>query len=397
MKVLFGIKIGGLQQKIFNLMLVFILVLIGAYVAVSMYQQRALTDIVQEASSSQQASIEAVSEETMRSVLDTSMAQSTALQAYIADDLFGDVKTDVLTLQAFATELFAHADQFSPHPFSLPRLENDGIPSVQMQHEAGVDPADSKDLGLVANMSEIMLAMYESSDKLNSCFVATTDGCILFADDRAGVYFSVTGQVYDAFPVGERPWYRQAAEAGELIFTGVELDTFSSIPGLVCAAPVYRDGELAAVVGADIFLTSISDYVRDKATDGGFVCVVNGAGQVLFSPMQEGTFKAELSGAAPDLRQSENRELAGFVEQALQERTELTLLEIDGREYYLTGAPLETLGWAVLSIVDKEITHQPTALMLSQYDEINDDALSIYERGAKHSGQTILLLTVLIL
>lgn len=194
MKVIREIKIGGLQQKIFNLMLIFIVALISAYIAVSVYQQQNLTNIVQQASEEQQTSIAAVSEETMNAVLDTSMSRTTALQAYIADDLFADVKTDVLTLQAFAEELFTHADSFPDHPYAPPILANDGIPSVQMQHEERVDPTDSQTLGLLANMSEVMLAMFENSGKLSSCFVATTDGCILFTDDRAGSYFSETGE-----------------------------------------------------------------------------------------------------------------------------------------------------------------------------------------------------------
>ena len=35
MKIIRGIKIGGLQQKIFNLILIFIIALIGTYTAVS--------------------------------------------------------------------------------------------------------------------------------------------------------------------------------------------------------------------------------------------------------------------------------------------------------------------------------------------------------------------------
>ena len=397
MKVIRGIKIGGLQQKVFNLMLIFIILLIGAYAAVSVYQQRALADIVQQTSNEQQASIADASEETMRSVLGSSMTQSTALQAYIANDLFDDVKTNVLTLQAFAEELFEHAEQFSPHPFYLPDPANDGVPSAQMQHEEGIEPAASADLGLLANMSEVMLAMFESSDKLSSCFAATTDGCILFVDDRAGMYISETGEVFETFPVRERPWYRQAAEAGELIFTGVEPDTYSGIPGLVCAAPVYRDGELVAVVGADIFLTSISDYVESKASEGSFLCVLNENGQILFSPEKEGVFKVELSENAPDLRISENKALAAFVGKALQENTGLELVEIDGKAFYMCGVPMKSLGWAVLSVVDREITHQPTELMLSRYDRINQEALALYRQGARRSAQTVIVLTLVIL
>ena len=112
MKIIHGIRIGGLHQKIFNLMLLIIAVLIGLYTAFYFYQQKNLTEVVQAASVEQQASITAISEETMAAVLNTSLTRTTALQAYIADDLFADVETDVETLQAFAAELFAHAESF---------------------------------------------------------------------------------------------------------------------------------------------------------------------------------------------------------------------------------------------------------------------------------------------
>ena len=134
MKTLFGIKFGGLQQKIFNMMLLMIIALIAVYTIVSVYQQRRLAGIVQEASAKQQAAIETASQETMQTVLESSMSRTTALQAYIADDLFSDVRTDVSTLQAFATELFKHADNYPDHPYFEPdpALEYNQIQSKQV-------------------------------------------------------------------------------------------------------------------------------------------------------------------------------------------------------------------------------------------------------------------------
>ena len=186
MKIIHGIKFGGLQHKIFNLMLIFIAALIGSYVAVSVFQQNNLKTIVEKASQEQQASITTVSEAAMEAAVSASMVKTTALQTYIADDLFSDVRSSVMTLHSFAEQLFEHADAFPAHPFYPPDKKNDGGPSVQMQHETGVDPESSELLGLAANMSEIMLSMFENSDRLSSCFVATADGCILFVDDRAG-------------------------------------------------------------------------------------------------------------------------------------------------------------------------------------------------------------------
>ena len=339
MRYIHGIKIGGLQQKIFNLMLIFIALLVAVYAAVGVTQQKHLSKTVEEASAEQQDSIRAVSEATMETSVSASMTKTTALQAYIADDLFSDVRTDVLTLRSFASQLFGHADSVSLHESFPPDKNNDGKPSVQMQHEPGVDPAASRPLGIAANMSETMLSMFESTDRLSSLFVATPDGCILFVDDRAGSYFDENGNVYD-FDVRGRSWYRQAVQSGKLIFTGVESDAFTGIAGLVCAAPVYVDGELAAVVGADIFLTSIDEYVRTTASYGGFICVINENGQVLFSPNTEGIFKPELAENAPDLRKNENAGLAEFVTSALSGRTGLKTVSVDGTEYYMAGAPM---------------------------------------------------------
>ena len=58
MKKLFGFKIGGLQQKIFNLVLVFLVAIIGVFGAVSAYQSRELTSVVNNASQKQQQAIE---------------------------------------------------------------------------------------------------------------------------------------------------------------------------------------------------------------------------------------------------------------------------------------------------------------------------------------------------
>ena len=396
MRIIRGIKIGGLQQKIFNLMLIFIITLIGAYAAVSVYQQKNLSAVVQETSSRQQDAIKAVSEETMSSVLETSMSRTTALQAYIANDLFVDVQTEVEILRTFAGELFANEESFSTHPFSPPLMENDGRPSVYVLHEPGADPQDSQLLGLTANMSEILMASFTSSDKLSGCFVGTADGNLLAVNDRAGSCLSADGEPL-MLDVRNRPWYTKAAEAGELVFTGVEIDSYTGIATLECSAPVYHEGELVAVVGADIFLTSISEYVNDTAMEGGFLCVINENGQVLFSPKEEGVFKADNSDHAADLRESANKELSNFVTLALKERTPLKLIEIDGIEYYLTGAPMETLGWTVVSVVEKEITNQPSAAMLTQYEEINGNALKTYEQGAKRSAMMIVILTIIIM
>ena len=39
-------------------------------------------------------------------------------------------------------------------------------------------------------------------------------------------------------------------------------DVFTGQIGIMCAMPVYRDGRLAAVAGADLFLTGDKDFLE---------------------------------------------------------------------------------------------------------------------------------------
>ena len=236
MRTLFNkIKIGGLQQKIFSLVLITVLVLVGTFAGVSAYQQHELKQVVQRANLEQQASIEAISQQTMADTLDSLISRTTALQAYIADELFADVRADVLTLQAFASQLFIHEDSFLPETVAPPSAENEGVPSAQLISEEGADPAASSLLGTVAHMKEIMLAMYGNSDRMSSVFVGTADGHMVLVNDRPGVFLSEDGSA-KPLNVRERPWFSQAAKAGQLIFTGVEHDAYTDRPMLECAA-----------------------------------------------------------------------------------------------------------------------------------------------------------------
>ncbi|MCR4863053.1 MAG: SpoIIE family protein phosphatase [Ruminococcus sp.] len=396
MKKLFGLKIGGLQQKILNLVLVFVLAIVGAFMVTCIYLSKNLTKVVEDSSDKQKGSMTEISEKTISAVLELSLTKSNKMEADIANGIFTVAKGDVQTLQEYAEYIFTHSDEFTDKAVSYPKKENDGKPSVQLQHEKGLDPANDRYLGLAGNMSEIMLSMYKNSSILNSCFIATADGSIIFVDDRSGAYFDDKGNVV-SFDTRSRPWYTGAVEKKGIYFTGVELDASTDIPGLVCSAPVYVDGKLVAVVGADVFLYQISDFMKNSAKSGSINCILNENGELIFSSLDEGTFKTSTSDQAVDLREHENKELAAFVAKALKESTGLTSLTLQGREYYVCATPMDSVGWTVASAVDKEMTDAPTKTLIAAYESINDDAQEDYNNRSEKSQRILLIITVAIL
>ena len=143
MKKILGLKIGGLQQKILNLVLVFMLALISAFTAVSIYQLRQLNNIVSDAGADQQKSIKEVSTQTMEQVVQTSVTKTNSLQADAADNIFSEIIDDINMLNTLAQGYFDNSE-LEPAMVEAPDPKNDGTAAAQLLCEEGVDPAGSE-------------------------------------------------------------------------------------------------------------------------------------------------------------------------------------------------------------------------------------------------------------
>lgn len=395
MKIIWGFKIGGLQQKILNLVLIFLLALIGVFTGVSIYQLKHLNAIVTEAGDEQQKSIKEVSESTMELVVQSSVTKTNSLQADVADDIFVEIVDDINMLTELAQRYFEN-NELEPAKVYPPDPKNDGTAAAQMLCEEGIDYTKSEYLGKAAHMSDAMIALYMNNDKIDSCYIGLEDGTHIAVDDISSNKLDENGDPI-AFPVRERPWYKGAAEKGDIYFTGLIRDAYKGTIGITCSAPVYSKGKLVGVVGIDIILDEINNYASETVENGSFVCIVNNEGQIVAAPEDNGILDMILSDEAKDLRDSENKELGDFISKALTGPTGLNVIDIDGKEYYMAGTPMSTIGWTVITVVEKEQTLKPTQQMLSEYDRINNEATEKFEEGNQRSKQTILVMVVLIM
>ena len=86
-----NITLGGIQQKIFNLVLIMLVLVMAAYSVMIVHQMNQLTGLVSEAGEKQKGAITAISRQTMDAVIAGSLGRQTRLQAYIAADLFSEL------------------------------------------------------------------------------------------------------------------------------------------------------------------------------------------------------------------------------------------------------------------------------------------------------------------
>lgn len=399
MKKLNKLKIGGIQQKVFNLVLIIILLVVIAYSVVIYYQSVKLTKMVTQMNDRQKEAIADTSSDTMTAVINGSLGRTTLMEAYIADRLFSKLKDNVSMLGDYAGKVFANPGNFVSRPYAVPNPALEGQTTVQLLYEAGTnlnDPGVSYNLEILSKMSDMMIGLFDFS-QINACYVALPDGTLLLADDHPSSKLADDGSLIP-IPIRDRSWYKGAVETGKLFFTDVEQDAFTGQTGIMCSVPVYVNGRLAAVAGADLYLDNMAKAVKDSDDGNGFTFLVNDKGHVVFSPLTSGELQVRAAADdAVDLRQSENKELAQFITDALAGQTDVRIVKTDGETYYMSGAPVGTVGWAVVTVVNKAATDQPAVIMEEQYDSILNDSLTELRSELSHGLHTIIVLIVVIL
>ena len=398
MKKFKNLVIGGIQQKVFNLVLVTILLLIAAYTAVIVYQSSSLKKLTAETNLRQKEAIAEISETTMDAIVADSLTSKAEMAAMLADDLFVRLSSTVQILADNAENLLQTPELYSARPFALPDASMEGKISLQLVGETNrmpEDPAVLEKLSLLANLSDVMTALYRNAGT-SSVYIAVPEGYMLCVDDKADARIDEQGNVL-TIPIRERPWYLGAAQSDSIFFTDVLKDTFTGEIGITCTIPIRQDGRLIAVAAADLFLDQMEEAVSNSGDVVHYTCIINNQGHVVFSPQNQGTLRARTAEEAVDLRSSEQADLAAFVRDALNGVTGVRELDLDGDRVYLAGAPVKTLGWAVVSVVDKAATERPTIMMQEQFDSTLNEAATIYNKNLDRSKQTIIVLILLIL
>ena len=398
MKRIKNLVLGGIQNKVFNLILYTVVLLTAAFMAVSVVHSNMLTRLAAESSRKQRAAIGQIADEVMNQVVTQSLSRTNRTEARFTDEMFKAAAGRVTYLANSAAELLAHPEAYAPQPYSGPDPADDGVWTAKVIYADGVDAADpaiAAKLGLFANLSGQMISMCTALDA-SDAYIALPEGVILSVNDTSSSWF-VDGEIRSYDP-RQRDWYALAVEAGGLIFSDGEVDIDTGNYCVECAMPVYgADGSLQAVVGADLFLDEMEEAMRAALIQGEYTLLVNEAGHAVL-PAQAEAFPMDAGDRTIDLRDSQNGFLAGIVGEALRGgETGAQLGELPGGMYYLTATPIETTGWVLVSAFDQALSSQPTALLVDSFSQIQNEATATYRTQTAHSRSTAIVLLLLVM
>ncbi|MBR2282322.1 MAG: SpoIIE family protein phosphatase [Spirochaetales bacterium] len=391
MRKFLGFVIGGIQQKIFNVFLFTILFVSIAFISVIAFQTDALGTLVSDANEKQNEAVLETSTDLMNLVIEENLQRTTGLEAYIAGEMFSTLRTKVSLLGEFLLHVAENPLAYSDMLIYPPSASNDGVLSVQILYDSNVDPEDSRimdQVGLYGNVASLMVSLYETGG-VNSMFLGTADGVFIITDESSGLKLDSEGNPIP-FPVTQRFWYKGAVENGGVYFSDIETDHFSGNIGMVCSMPVYSNGKLVAVVGADLFVNSMADYIETSAQEGAFSCIINSDGHVVFAPKTQDILNVSTENR--DLRQSDDAHLASFVSDALEGNGDIRIVSIDGKDYYMVASTIREVGWVLISVVDKGLTQAPATMMIGQFNQISEEASAEFQHGLGKSRTTLMVL-----
>ncbi len=237
----------------------------------------------------------------------------------------------------------------------------------------GAEQQQLAELYKLGNLQDLLVQYNANNDMISSTYLATRSGWMLEADYSAYRKYSGDGNLPDFFEADTRQWYQRALlkEEGEHVYTDVVESVYEGKDCIICARPIYCNGQIVAVAGIGSYLDTVKETVLNTSIGkSGYAFLVNEKGQVMVSGAEEGETAVE-DGSA-DLREKENTALAKAVSDMVCGGSGLAELTLDGREVYLAYAPLEKLGWSFVTVVDKEEVIAPARVSQQKILDLTD-------------------------
>jgi sigma-B regulation protein RsbU (phosphoserine phosphatase) len=76
--------------------------------------------------------------------------------------------------------------------------------------------------------------------------------------------------------------------------------------------------------------------------------------------------------------------------------TPVRVVEAEGTQYYMSGAPMSSIGWTIINTASKEEADKPTVMLEEQYDSILGEAVASYSEEISQAKRMILILLIVV-
>ncbi|MBE9114699.1 PAS domain S-box protein [Lusitaniella coriacea LEGE 07157] len=169
----------------------------------------------------------------------------------------------------------------------------------------------------------------------------------------------------EEFDPRSRPWYKDAIDSGETVWSSVYLFADPPVPGITPARPIYdTQGRLLGVMAIDLTLTQMSQFLQElQISESGRVFIMERTGKLVATSESEAIYRKTDNGVerlkASQSRDPMIRETARELRQRFDSfdriRTSTPLrITIDGQPEFVQVTPLTNrrgLDWLMVAVI----------------------------------------------
>ena len=190
------------------------------------------------------------------------------------DTIFKRIAASTKRLSENAEDILSAPENYSPQELIHSKsLEDDWSLSLMLTPSAVNNIENLRDkIAIAANMQSNLKNTALSYEIDCSVYVAFEDGFGFIVDtgkdDMRANYFD-NPNPYVEFNFFERPWYKNAKEKNNVVFTDTLLNASVgySDPIVVCSAPIILNGEFIGVIGMVFFVKDIAKFYLNTSID----------------------------------------------------------------------------------------------------------------------------------
>ena len=321
-------------------------------------------------------------------------------------------------LSSEMTRILQHPEDYQLR--SIPILSADNAksktPVLRLAQVKSVDKY-AGEVALMANLQDWMKDVFmDEMGYVKGIYCYSVNGFGILCKRDYSLYVDENNNVLP-FNYYERPWYKDAIASRKVVLSNVYSSVYTIGEDVISASiPYYdKDGDIAGVICVDYTLSAIQEQIeRIKMKKTGFGFILNDKGYVVFSPKQEGVFSVsynkELSKQLtddgrnaevefqyrPSLLENENLELVEVVKKMLAGETGISLISIDGKNYFLSYTPIKgSEGWSFGMLLEEDDALESEISNGVFIDEITKNSVHKIQRSILFTMLTLLVILVL--
>ena len=385
-----------MKTKLIILVLVSLIIVSFSMLLVVNVRVNYLGEMLVRESKDQNDSVKSLSSDYLEEAITNLTTRTSNLEAFLLNNAFDEVAKKLTVLADMVEEVFKSKEEIKYSGSPYPEFASEGVPAMRMLYTKGLNIEDPKIKAIAAKMQTLsdLLVSFYCDGGLDSCAVSFPEGITFITDARANSKLDENGKPINADP-RTREWYSGAIEVDGIYYSNVIRDLFSNEPAITASIPVSFDGRVVAVVSADVFLGTLEKWISASLEESGFIFIVNQDGSVIFAPDGQRLISPYFVIEGVDLRDSSDERLGEYVTRAMKgDYSPYLITDYAGKEYILIGSSMQSVGWLLVSAIDKAVALSLIPKLDSTFDAVSARTTAEFYQHIKSTLHIVLLVLI---